>query len=216
MPIHYSNQIKYLEKLRNEKDSFILELENFAKENKVPILNWNSAEFLEQLIIITKPKRVLEIGTAIGYSTIRIARNLNSGATVDTIELSKNNIPIAINNFIKSGLTEKIKLLEGNAKNIMPHLKDKYNFIFLDVDKEDYEELFYLSLNLLKKGGIFFVDNLLWQGFAASDNMEVPNKYKRSTNQIRKFNKLFLNEPVINSIILPIGDGIGVGIKIKN
>ena len=213
MPIHYTNQITYLEKLRNEEDSFILELETFAKENKIPILNWNSAEFLEQLIIITKPERVLEIGTAIGYSTIRIARNLNSGATVDTIELSRNNIPIAKNNFIKSGLTEKIKLLEGNAKDIMPQLKDKYNFIFLDVDKEDYEELFYLSLTLLEKNGILFVDNLLWQGYAASDDTQIPKKYKRSTDHIRKFNKLFLNESVINSSILPIGDGIGLGIK---
>ncbi len=213
MPIHYTNQITYLEKLRNEEDSFILELETFAKENKIPILNWNSAEFLEQLIIITKPERVLEIGTAIGYSTIRIARNLNSGATVDTIELSRNNIPIAENNFIKSGLTEKIKLLEGNAKDIMPQLKDKYNFIFLDVDKEDYEELFYLSLTLLEKNGILFVDNLLWQGYAASDDTQIPKKYKRSTDHIRKFNKLFLNESVINSSILPIGDGIGLGIK---
>ncbi len=213
MPIHYTNQITYLEKLRNEEDSFILELETFAKENKIPILNWNSAEFLEQLIIITKPERVLEIGTAIGYSTIRIARNLNSGATVDTIELSRNNIPMAENNFIKSGLTEKIKLLEGNAKDIMPQLKDKYNFIFLDVDKEDYEELFYLSLTLLEKNGILFVDNLLWQGYAASDDTQIPKKYKRSTDHIRKFNKLFLNESVINSSILPIGDGIGLGIK---
>jgi len=213
LPIHYTNQITYLEKLRNEEDSFILELETFAKENKIPILNWNSAEFLEQLIIITKPERVLEIGTAIGYSTIRIARNLNSGATVDTIELSRNNIPIAENNFIKSGLTEKIKLLEGNAKDIMPQLKDKYNFIFLDVDKEDYEELFYLSLTLLEKNGILFVDNLLWQGYAASDDTQIPKKYKRSTDHIRKFNKLFLNESVINSSILPIGDGIGLGIK---
>jgi len=213
LPIHYTNQITYLEKLRNEEDSFILELETFAKENKIPILNWNSAEFLEQLIIITKPERVLEIGTAIGYSTIRIARNLNSGATVDTIELSRNNIPMAENNFIKSGLTEKIKLLEGNAKDIMPQLKDKYNFIFLDVDKEDYEELFYLSLTLLEKNGILFVDNLLWQGYAASDDTQIPKKYKRSTDHIRKFNKLFLNESVINSSILPIGDGIGLGIK---
>ncbi len=155
----------------------------------------------------------MEIGTAIGYSTIRIARSLKPEAVIDTIELSKNNISIAGNNFIKSGLTEKIKLLEGNAKDIMPQLKNKYNFIFLDADKEDYEELFYLSLTLLEKDGILFVDNVLWQGYAASNDTKIPKKYKRSTDHIRTFNKLFLNEPGINSSILPIGDGIGLGIR---
>jgi len=209
--ILYEDQLAYLTELRNEKDDLILELETFAKEKKVPILNWNAAEFLEQLIIIHKPKRVLEIGTAIGYSTIRIAKNLTDDSKIDTIELSEHNISIAENNFIKSGFTKQIKLLKGNALDIMPKLKEKYDFIFLDVDKEDYENLFYLSLNLLNKGGIFFVDNLLWQGFAASGN--VPQKFVKSTEHIRAFNKLFINEVSIKSSVLPIGDGIGLGIK---
>ncbi len=209
--IHYENQLAYLNELRNEKDELILELEAFAKTNNIPILNWNAAEFLEQLIIIHKPKKVLEIGTAIGYSTIRIAKNLAEHCKVDTIELSKDNIPIAKNNFIKSGYAERINLLNGNALDIMPQLKGKYNFIFLDVDKEDYEKLFYLSLNLLEKGGILFVDNLLWQGFAAS--YDVPPKFIKSTKNIRTFNKLFLNEISLKASILPIGDGIGLGIK---
>jgi predicted O-methyltransferase YrrM len=211
--IHYENQLAYLSKLRKETDNLILEMEKFAKEKNVPILNWNASDFLEQLITIKNPKKVLEIGTAIGYSTIKIAKNLRTGCIVDTIELSKDNILIAKNNFEKSGLSEKINLLEGNALNIMPKLKEKYDFIFLDVDKEDYENLFYLSLELLKTDGVFFADNLLWQGYAASDDINVPKQFVNSTNHIRIFNKLFLYEESLKSSILPIGDGLGLGIK---
>lgn len=87
--ILYSPQEKYLENLRIENDELILEMEKFAKEKKVPILNWNAAELLESLIILYEPKRVLEIGTAIGYSTIRVAKNLRKKAVIDTIEKIK-------------------------------------------------------------------------------------------------------------------------------
>ncbi len=210
--ILYPNQIKYLEGLREEKNKLILEMETYAKENRIPILNWNAAEFLEQMIRIHKPKRVLEIGTAIGYSSIRIAKHLPSNSVLDTIELS-NNINHAKKYIKKSKLEIKINLIEGDALKLIPLLKKKYGFIFLDADKEDYVKLFQLSFKLLKKGGVFFVDNLLWQGFAASS--KVPSKFKESTKHIRSFNKIFTSNKSLQSTILPIGDGIGIGIKLK-
>jgi len=209
--IIYPTQLEYLTQNRKEENSFILELETFAKENKVPILNWNAAELLEQLVKIKSPKKVLEIGTAIGYSTIRIARNLKGDSSIKTIELSSENITIAKSNFIKSGIKKRIKQLEGNAMQILPTLKSNYDFIFLDADKKYYIKLFKLSLKILKQEGIIFVDNLLWQGYTASKT--VPEKFLNSTNQIRKFNKIFLSEPMLETTILPIGDGIGLGIK---
>jgi len=209
--ILYPNQVEYLEKLRREEDSLILEIELFAKKNKIPILNWNAAEFLEQLIKIHTPKKVLEIGTAIGYSTIRIAKNLNDNSFVETIDFSPSSIAIAKTNFEKSDMNPKIKQLEGNALQILPSLSIKYDFIFLDAYKKDYINLFNLSLKLLKQDGIIFVDNLLWQGFTASKT--VPEKFRSSTTQIRNFNQLFVNEPSLKATILPIGDGIGLGIK---
>ncbi|MCP5063154.1 MAG: methyltransferase domain-containing protein, partial [Ignavibacteriae bacterium] len=111
-------QTEYLEKIRREEDKLILELEDFAKENNVPILNWNAAELLEQLIKIKSPKKVLEIGTAIGYSTIRIAKNLIDNSIIETIDFSQDAISIAKINFEKSGMDSKIKQLEGNALQI--------------------------------------------------------------------------------------------------
>jgi len=187
-------------------------MEAYAQEHNVPILSWESAEFLEQLILIKDPRRVLELGTAIAYSTIRIARNLKGKSVIHTIEKSADNILLAKEFISKSGLINKIKVLEGDAINVMPQLKKKYDLIFLDVDKEDYKRLFDYSLVLLRKGGIMVVDNLLWHGYAASTR--VPSQYKESTRHIREFNLLFMNQPNLKTSILPIGDGLGVGVKI--
>ncbi len=210
--IIYENQLKYLESLRSNQDPIIKEMEEFAKVNNIPILDWKAAEFLEQLILIIRPKRVLEIGTAIAYSSIRIARKLKKKAVIDTIEKSLDNISLASKFIQKAGLESKINLIEGNALDILPSLTKKYDLIFLDADKQDYEKLFYYSLMILKKHGVIFIDNLLWHGYAASN--AVPAAYKNSAKIIREFNKLFLNHNSLQSIILPVGDGIGLGVKL--
>ena len=211
--ILFPAQIKYLESFRKEEDPLILEMEEFAAENKIPILDWQSANFLEQLIRIHNPKRVLEIGTAIAYSSIRIAGNLRKKGILHTIEVSKDNVERARENIDKSGLGEKIKLIEGDALSILPKINKKFDFIFLDADKEDYARLFDFALILLKKNGLIFIDNLLWHGFAASPH--VPSEFKNTTLFIREFNKIFMNRPDLKTTIIPVGDGIGIGIKIK-
>ena len=208
-----ANQEKYLTTLRNKPDALIAEMEEFALENQVPILNWNAAELLEMLVRNSKPKRVLEIGMAIGYSSIRIARQLKKKSILHAIEKSKVNIELAAAYIDRAELTDKIQIMEGDALAIMPEMKKKYDFIFLDADKQDYEKLFHYSLKLLKKNGIIFIDNLLWHGFAAARN--VPAKQKKSTQIIREFNKLFLNTPSLQSTIIPVGDGVGIGIKVR-
>lgn len=209
--IHFPAQAKYIDSFRKKENELIIEMETYAAEHKILILSWQSAELFEQLIILKEPKRVLEIGTAIGYTTIRIARNLSKKSEVHTIEKSEDNIPLAKEYFERSGFAEKIKLLEGNALSIMPQLQKKYDFIFLDADKEDYKRLFDYSLILLKRGGVIVVDNLLWHGYAATTR--VPAKYKTSTKLIREFNKIFTSQENLITTILPVGDGLGIGIK---
>ncbi|HPI36677.1 MAG TPA: O-methyltransferase [Ignavibacteriaceae bacterium] len=206
-------QLKYLERFNKEKNELIIEMEAFAAENRIPILDSNSAFFLEQLIQIQKPVRVLELGAAIGYSAIRIARNLSKKSCIHTIEKSEDNIQLAESYISRSGFANKIRLIKGEAAEIMPSLPKKYDFIFLDADKEDYKRLFDYSLVLLKKNGILFVDNLLWHGFTAASR--VPKEYKRSTKMIREFNEIFLNQAGLKATILTIGDGIGLAVKLK-
>ncbi len=207
-----SNQHDYISSFRKQPDELIVEMESYAKEHNVPILSWQSVEFLEQLVLLKSPKRVLELGTAIAYSTIRVARQLEGKSVIHTIEKSQDNISVAKEFIAKSGLGARIKLLEGDAVNVMPQLKKKYDIIFLDADKEDYKRLFDYSLVLLRKGGLLVVDNLLWHGYAASNR--VPANYKESTNHIREFNSLFMNQPNLKTSIIPVGDGIGLGVKI--
>ncbi|MCU7496321.1 MAG: O-methyltransferase [Ignavibacteria bacterium] len=204
-------QQAYLETLRKEEDPLIIEMEEYAKEHRVPILNWKAVEFMEQLILAYRPRRVLEIGTAIAYSSIHIARSLRKKGKLVTIELSSDNVKIAKENVRISGFGDKIKLIHGNALEVMPGMKKKFDLIFLDADKEDYKALFEFSMELLKKGGVIFVDNLLWHGYAASK--QVPKKFQNSTGHIREFNKEFLSHPDLTASILPIGDGIGFGVK---
>ncbi|MCB0751447.1 MAG: O-methyltransferase, partial [Ignavibacteriae bacterium] len=191
--ILFNEQFDYLQSNLINNNPLLTEMEEFANHNNIPILEQISANFLEQLVRIYKPKSFLEIGTAIGYSTIRVSKISNNQTIIDTIELSKDSIKLAKKFFDKSGEQNKINLIEGNALNIIPTLQNKYDFIFIDSDKKDYEELLYTSFEKLEKGGIILVDNLLWKGFIASKN--VPENYKTSTEIIRKFNKLFLNFP---------------------
>jgi predicted O-methyltransferase YrrM len=210
--ILYTAQEQYLNQFLMKGDSLLTEMEEYALQNNVPILSKPAAELLEQYVKILNPKRTLEIGTAIGYSTIRIARNLKKKSKVFTIEKSEDNIKLAAEYFNKSSCHEKITLLAGDALQIMPRFDKKFDLIFLDADKEDYKRLFDYSIILLKKGGLIFVDNLLWHGYAASKS--VPIKYKTSTKIIREFNILFTSTENLQTTILPVGDGVGIGIKI--
>jgi len=211
--IIFQNQLQYIESFRKKDNDLLIEMEQYANENRVPILSWDAAAFMEQIIKIISPKRVLELGTAIGYTTIRIARILRKKSEIHTIEKSSDNIKLAKDFIERSGEGNKIKLLEGNAFEVLPGLKKKYDLIFLDTDKEDYMKLFQYSIILLKKGGVLFVDNLLWHGYTAASR--IPRNYKTSTKFIREFNTAFMNHPSLDSIILPVGDGIGLGIKRK-
>ncbi len=204
-------QEKYLDHFRQPEDPLILEMEDYAGKHKVPILSWQSADLLEILIKMMKPKRVLEIGTAIAYSSIRIAKNLKKKSVLHTIEKSKDNIVLANENILKAGLGDKIEIFEGDALNIMPRLDKKYDFIFLDADKQDYMQLFNYSIILLKKNGVIFIDNLLWHGYAAVK--KVPVNYRESAAHIKEFNEIFISHKNLKSTIIPVGDGIGIGIK---
>jgi len=208
----FPSQKNYLQKFNKEEDSLVLEMEKFAAEHKIPILYPEAALFLEQLILLTRPKRVLEIGTAIAYSSIRMARQLRKKGIIQTIEKSEDNIKLAAEYVKRSGYDDKIEIIKGDAIDLLPAMNKKYDLIFLDADKEDYKRLFEYCIILLKKGGIIFIDNLLWHGYAASK--EVPKEYKTSTKLIREFNKLFTSQANLKTSVLPIGDGIGLGIRI--
>ncbi|KAB2908513.1 MAG: O-methyltransferase [Ignavibacteriales bacterium] len=203
----------YLNSVRGKQTPLIAEMEKYAEENHVPILDPNSAAFLEVLVKSSNAGTVLEIGTAIAYTTTRIAAALPEKGMIYTIEKSADMIPLAQRNIEASGVKHKIKLLQGEAFHHLLNLDIEFDLIFLDADKEDYKRLFELSLPLLKKGGLYIVDNLLWHGYTAFSG-EIPQKYLRSTGMVREFNQIFLKSPALQTSLIPIGDGLGLGYKL--
>jgi predicted O-methyltransferase YrrM len=204
-------QLEYLKQFLKNNDPFLLELENYAKLNRIPIIDKFGAEFLKLFLMIKKPKKILEIGTAIGYSTIIIAQNTSNDAKIITLEKSKNNIPLAQENFKKSNTSTKIQLIEGDAIDSLDIIAETFDFIFLDADKEDYLTIFKKSIGKLNKDGIIFIDNLLWHGNVALKR--ITKKMKKSTLRVKEFNEYFMSNNEIIPNIYTIGDGIGIGIK---
>lgn len=209
--IIYKAQIKYIDTFRKESDGIIKELEDYAKLNKVPIIHWQAGDFLEFMIKSEAPKKVLEIGAAIGYSALRMARNLEAGSEIDTIEYSPVNAQLTRENVARAGYDKIINLYEGDARKVLLDINKRYDFIFLDCDKFCYAEVFKIALPLLNTGGIIFIDNLLLKGKVAVISKK---NRKASSVLIREFNSLFLSEKSLQSSIYPIGDGIGIGRKI--
>lgn len=203
-------QSEYLYKIHEPQPDEFNELHKYAIEHNVPIADEITMRFIEQLLKVKNPQNVLEIGTAIGYSAIKIRKVISEKSQLTTIEKSEDNIKIAQKNFQKFNCTQNMRLLEGEAVEILQTLYDKFDFIFLDADKKDYIKLFPLLLNLMDPGGLLIIDNLLWKGRVAdSEHTEKEN----STLMLREFNKIFLNESKLISTILSVGDGIGFGIK---
>lgn len=204
-------QFEYLYKIQEPKADEFIELRNYALAENIPIADEITMRFIEQLLKIKLPKYILEIGTAIGYSTLRICKNISEKSKLITIEKSKDNSKIAQKNFHKFNYSNKITLIEDEAIDILPKINYKFDFIFLDADKKDYIELFPFLLNILDSGGILIIDNLLWKGRVA-DSEQVQKE--NSTVILREFNKIFLSESKLISTILPVGDGIGFAIKV--
>lgn len=204
-------QLDYIKQFNKIEDPLIKEMKNYASERKIPILEDISVQLIRTFIQIKKPYRVLELGTAIAYTTIQIAEVLPDNSSIDTIEKSKDNLKVAKSYIERSGFQNKINLIEGDAREVIPNLKNKYDLIFLDADKEIYKQLFDLSIKLLNDDGIYIVDNLLWKGFPASQS--IPKDYEVSTKHIREFNSYFFKYNQLESTLFPVGDGLGVGVK---
>lgn len=201
----------YLAELFKQTDPLLKEMEEFAREKRIPIIEPGGAAFLDIYLRSLKPKRYLELGTAIGYSAIIAAKALPDDARIVTIEKSKDNLKLAEVYIGRSGYQHKITVTEGEAKELLNSFKQEWDCIFIDADKEDYDDLFELSLPLLCEEGVILIDNLLWHGYTASD--EVPASYKKSTKIIRAFNKNLASGSSFHFTIVPAGDGIGVVIK---
>ncbi len=193
---------------------YLEEVEKYGRDNKIPILLDDTLDYILNIIKDLKPERILEIGTAIGYSAISFSKYLAENGRIDTIEIESLRVEQALKNIEKVGVKDKIRVLEGDALDILPYLNEQYDLIFIDASKGKYVEFFEHALRLCKKGGLILADNVLYKGMVMSDY----NKHKQRTavTKLRDFIDLVMKNPNLESQLLEIGDGLIISkVKIK-
>jgi predicted O-methyltransferase YrrM len=186
-------------------------MEEYAAEHRVPIADREVARFLEITARAIGAHRVLEIGMAIGYSVIHLARGMGDYGAVVTIEPSEEMIQVATGFFQRSIYRDRVQLARGKALDVMPGFVETYDLLYIDAVKEEYKQYLDLGLPRLREGGVVVVDNLLWGGRVAQPAS--PDD-ESSTIALREFNDYFINHPQLRSEILSVGDGLGYAVKL--
>mgnify|MGYP003571377965 CR=1 FL=1 len=188
------------------------EYREYAKINFVPIVREKTRDLLMEKIKEINPQKILEIGTAIGYSGILML--LNSNASLVTLEIDENMYKIAKSNFQKENLTNRVNIVLGDAKNYLENSDEKFDFIFLDGPKSKYIEYLPKLIKMLNTNGLIFCDNVLFKGLVKSKE-EPPKKYRTIVRSLRKFLYEIENNNNLNVKVLDLEDGVAL-IKFKN
>lgn len=210
--ITYDYMEQYLRELIPANTGILEDLESFALENKVPIVQKETAKFLELMITMNKPKKVLELGTAIGYSAILMNQASGGVSEITTIERDEKMIELAKTNVEKYGLQNKITVLQGDCLEILENLHDEYDMIFMDAGKGHYNHFLPHCLRLLKKEGVLIADNVLFRGMVASKEL-VKRRKITIVKRMKSYLELVSNNEELITSVIPMGDGISVTVR---
>ncbi len=202
-------QAEYLDSLLPPRDALRARMEEAAREESIPISDPELGHLLEILARAAGARRILEVGTAIGYGTLCLARGAPE-AKVTTIDHDPE-IQERARGFLAEGeVLDRVELLTGRALDLIPTLQGPFDLIYLDADKADYRRCLDLGLQRLRVGGLMVVDNLLWQGEIADPPAAGLSDTAR---HIETFNVYFMIHPQLRAVVLPLGDGVGVAAK---
>ena len=187
------------------------EIENIkqkALEEHIPIIMDDTLDVIAKYLKEIEPKRILEIGTAVGYSAICFSEFLEKDGKIDTIEREKERVNEANENIKKAGVEKKIHIYEGDAVEILPTLNEKYDVVFIDAAKGKYPFFLKEALRMIEPNGIIFADNILYKGYVMSDY----NKHKQRTavRNLREYIKEVSENPNLETEILEVGDGLAI------
>ena len=193
-----------------DRQEIIADIKKEALANKVPILQDKSLELIRLILRIKEPKKILEIGTAVGYSAINFVDELNGNVFVKTIEKSEKMYNTAISNISKIGFFDKIDVVFADAIEYLPNLKEDnmYDIVFIDAAKGQYLKFLENAMRLVKNGGVIIADNILFKGRVLSDYNE--HKHRTAVNRLRDYISIIQKDERLKSTILDIGDGVAV------
>ena len=203
----------YMNSLERGNGIMLDDLEQFALRTDVPIIRKEMQSFLKTMMVMNKPKQILEVGTAIGFSALLMAEFAPKDCHITTIEKYDKRIPIAKENFDKFGRAEQITLLEGDATEILRQLDETYDFIFMDAAKGQYINFLPDILRLLKPGGVLVSDNVLQDGDIIESRYAVTRRNRTIHGRMREYLYTLKNHPELETAIIPLGDGITLSVK---
>lgn len=205
----------FIDSMDKGNPPYLDDLERIALADRVPIIRKPLQSFLRFLLVYAKPKRILEVGTAIGFSALLMSEYAPEDCTITTIEKYEKRIPIARENFKKYAPPGRITLLEGDATEILKELRDPYDFIFMDAAKGQYLGFMPDVLRLLCPGGLLISDNVLQDGDVIESRFALERRKRTTHARMREYMYELKHDPALETVILPVGDGITLTTKIR-
>jgi len=204
----------YLERIHGRPAPLLLELEKQGRADGIPIVSRETGRLLSTLVHAMQANRILEIGTAYGYSTLWMALALPPAGRIWTIDPDRERTEIANRYLRRAGKDDAVDIINQPALDVLKTFPQRnLDIVFIDAIKTEYADYLEASVPLLKRSGLVVVDNLLWSGRAAA---EPAKSDSADTKAIRAFNKIFLNHPQLDATIIPLGDGTGIGARIDD
>lgn len=203
----------FIDSMDEGNTPFLDELEKYALQTQVPIIRKSTQQLLKFLLAFARPKRILEVGTAIGFSALLMSEYGPEGCHITTIEKYEKRIPVARENFARAGKSEAITLLEGDAAELLPTLDETYDMIFMDAAKGQYIHFLPDILRLLAAGGLLVSDNVLQDGDIIESRFAVTRRNRTIHTRMRDYLFELNHHPGLQTVILPVGDGVTLSVK---
>lgn len=204
----------FIDSLDRGNTPFLDEIEKYAIETQVPVIRKSMQSLLKFLLVLSKPRNILEIGTAIGFSALLMSEYGPEDCHITTIEKYEKRIPVARENFRKGGREDRITLLEGDAAEILKGLEGTYDLIFMDAAKGQYIHFLPEALRLLAPGGLLVSDNVLQDGSIIESRFAVPRRDRTIHTRMRDYLYELKHMPGLETVILPVGDGVTLSTKV--
>ena len=205
--------VTFINSLDTENSRILEEIEKEARASDVPVIRREMQSLLKVLLMLQKPMRILEVGTAIGFSALLMSEYAPEGCTITTIENYEKRIPIARENFARAGKEDRITLLEGDASEVLAELEGNFDFIFMDAAKGQYIHYLPHVLRLLPEGGCLVSDNVMQDGDVIESRFAVERRNRTIHARMREYLYELKHSSVLETAILPLGDGVAVSVK---
>lgn len=207
--------LQYIRSLDRCESPLIREIKEEALSDRVPIIRQETATLLRVLLTMTKPKKILEVGTAVGFSALLMSECMDADAKIVTIENYDKRIPIARQNFKRAGKEDVITLLEGDAAQVMTTLEPGFDFIFMDAAKGQYIHFLPEVMRLLNVGGTLVSDNVLQDGDVVESRYAVTRRNRTIHSRMREYLWELTHMDNFETVVLPIGDGVTISTRTK-